>query len=121
MRVTVTTGRSAYRVGDQPRLTLHISNAGPVPCVRDVSRRLRSIEVRSGTKILWSSSYCYTVSTDEIRTLAPGESLAYSVVWAGRTAAPGCPAHRTTVPAGHYHLVGRLGTVTGPPTPLVLG
>jgi hypothetical protein len=120
LRVTVTTGQRTYRVGDQPLFTLHIANAGPVPCVRDVSRQLRSIEVRSGRAILWSSGYCYTLHTNEIRTLRPGRSLAYSVAWAGRTSAPGCPAHRTTVPAGRYELIGRLATVTGPATPLIL-
>jgi hypothetical protein len=118
----VTTRRPSYQVGDQPLLTLHIVNAGAVPCVRDVSRQLRSIELfaANGRTILWSSSYCYTVHTDEVRTLQPDESLAYSVAWAGRTAAPGCPPNRTTVPAGRYELAGRLGTLTGPRTPLTL-
>jgi hypothetical protein len=120
--VTVTSGHPSYQVGDQPVFTLHIANAGAVPCLRDVSRQLRSIELlaANGKTILWSSSYCYTVHTDEIRTLQPKQSLAYSVAWAGRTAAPGCPTNRTTVPAGKYELAGRLGTLIGPRTPLTL-
>jgi hypothetical protein len=109
-------------VGAQPTLTLHITNVGPLTCIRDTSRQLRSIEVLSadGKTRLWSSSDCYTVHTDEKRTLAPKQSVAYSVSWAGRTSAPGCPAARAVVPAGSYRLVGTLGTITGPPTPLTL-
>lgn len=123
MRVTVTSNQPVYQVGDHPKLTLHIANGGPVPCVRDVSRQFRSIEIRSadGGTTLWSSSDCYTFTSHEIPTLQPNESLSYSVVWAGRTDAPGCPtAHRTTVPAGKYELVGKLGTITGPPTALTI-
>lgn len=122
VRVTVTSDRPAYRVGAHPVLTLHVVNTGPVACVRDVSHQSRTIEVlRAGsTTPVWASDDCYSITTHELRTLPPGKSLDYSVTWAGRTAAPGCPAHRTTVPAGTYELVGRLGNLTGSPTPLTL-
>lgn len=122
IRVTVTSDRPAYPVGAHPVLTLHVVNTGPVACVRDVSHQLRTIEVlrAGGTTPVWASDDCYSITTHEIRTLPPGRSLDYSVTWAGRTAAPGCAAHRTTVPAGTYELVGRLGDLTGSPTPLTL-
>jgi hypothetical protein len=122
LRVTATAGQPVYQVGDHPRLTLRIANGGPVACVRDVSRQFRSISVLSadGRTTLWSSSYCYTVPSHEIRTLQPNQGVTYAVTWFGRTAAPGCPVHRTTVPAGRYELVGRLGAVTSPPTILTI-
>lgn len=122
MRVTATAAQPVYQVGDHPRLTLRIANGGGVPCVRDVSRQFRSISLLSadGRTTLWSSSYCYAVPTHEILTLQPGQAVAYAITWAGRTAAPGCPVHRTTVPAGKYELVGRLGSVTSPPTVLTI-
>jgi hypothetical protein len=120
--LTVTSGQPSYSVGQHPLLTLHIANAGPVACVRDVSRQFRSIVLMSadGKTRLWSSSDCYSVTTDEVRTLAPGQSLGYSVAWAGRTSAPGCPAGRIAVPAGTYRLVGELGSLSGPPATLSL-
>jgi hypothetical protein len=121
MRVTVTTTQPIYQVGDHIPMTLHIANAGPVPCIRDVSRQFRSILLRTADgATLWSSSYCYTVSTHEIRLLQPNQSLSYGIVWPGRTAAPGCPVHRTAVGAGQYALVGLLGDITGPPTPVTI-
>ena len=122
MQIAVTAAQPNYLVGQRPFLTLHITNAGPVACVRDVSRQYRAILLMSadGKTRLWSSSDCYSVTTNEVRTLQPGQGLAYSVAWAGRTSAPGCPAGRTTVPAGTYELVGQLGSLTGQPTQLTL-
>lgn len=122
MRVTVTSDQPGYPVGGHPVLTLHIANVGPVACVRDVSHQLRSIEILAagGTTPVWMSSDCYALTTHEVPTLAPGQSLAFSVTWAGRTAAPGCPSNRTTVPAGNYEIVGKLGNLTSPPTPFTL-
>lgn len=122
IRVTVTTPRPAYRVGQRPGLTLLVTNVGAVPCFRDVSHQLRSVVLRTtGGVRLWSSSDCYSLTTHEIPTLAPNQTLSYGVVWYGRTSAPGCPVKRTTVPAGQYELVGQLGNLVGAPTPLTLG
>ncbi|HEX3590430.1 MAG TPA: hypothetical protein VHV74_12435 [Pseudonocardiaceae bacterium] len=122
MSVTVTTGQPSYPSGSRPVLTLHIANAGKVSCVRDVSHQLRSIEVLAvgNPKPVWMSSYCYALNTHEIHTFKPGESLSYTIQWAGRTAAPGCPVQRTTLPAGKYEVIGRLGSLAGRPTPLTL-
>jgi hypothetical protein len=121
IRLTVTTPRPAYRVGQRPGLTLHITNAGPVPCFRDVSHQLRSVLLLTSNGVrLWSSSDCYSLTTHEVPTLAPNQTLSYGVVWYGRTTAPGCPARRAVVPAGQYELVGQLGSLTGAPTPLTL-
>lgn len=122
IRVTVTTPKSVYEVGDQPVLTLHIANAGAVACLRNVSHQLRSIEIIPvhGRKPLWDSSYCYQARSDEVRLLQPGQSVSYSVRWAGRTAAPGCPVSRTMLPAGTYDAVGILGSIKGPRTHITL-
>lgn len=122
IRLTVTTPRPAYRVGQRPGLTLHITNAGAVPCFRDVSHQLRSVLLLTTNGVrLWSSSDCYALTTHEIPTMAPNQTLSYGVVWYGRTSAPGCPVKRATVPAGQYELIGQLGSLVGAPTPLTLG
>jgi hypothetical protein len=122
IRVTATSEQPGYLVGEHPVLILHIANGGPVPCVRDISHQYRSVLVLSadGKTRLWSSSDCYQLTTNEIRTLQPNESLTYGVAWGGRTSAPGCPVHRATVGAGTYQLVGQLGSITGPPAILTL-
>jgi hypothetical protein len=121
VKVAATPDVASYPVGAKPLLRLAVTNAGPVPCTRDVSRKLREILVlgADGTR-LWSSNDCYGPPEQDIRVLAPNAPVAFSVNWAGRTSAPGCPVDRTTVPAGTYQVVGKLGALVGAPTPLTL-
>ncbi|MCT2582565.1 hypothetical protein [Actinophytocola gossypii] len=112
----------SYRVGERPLLHLLVLNAGKVPCTRDVSHNLRELLVHSadGKKRLWSSNDCYQEPGTDQRVLEPGKPLTFELRWAGRTSAPGCPVDRTRVPAGTYRVVGKLGALTGAPTPLRL-
>ncbi|GAB1514858.1 hypothetical protein JCM33774_69000 [Actinophytocola sp. KF-1] len=121
VKVVATPDVPSYPVGARPLLKLRIVNAGAVPCTRDLNRKLREILVldADGTR-LWSSLDCYGPPEPDVRVLAPAKVVEFSVNWAGRTSAPGCPVDRETVPAGKYQVVGRLGPLTGPPTPLTL-
>jgi len=121
MKVTATPDQPSYPVGAKPLLRLEITNVGPAPCARDVSRKLREILVLAadGTR-LWSSNDCYGPPEQDVRVLAPNQPLAFSLNWAGRTSAPGCPVDRAAVPAGTYQVVGKLGGLVGAPTPISL-
>ncbi|MGH3759744.1 hypothetical protein [Actinophytocola sp.] len=122
IRVVAQPGAPAYRMGERPLLRLLVVNVGEVPCTRDVSRKLREllITTANGGKRLWSSNDCYAPAGVEKRTLAPGEPLRFSLNWAGRTSAPGCPVERTRVEPGRYRVIGKLGDLTGPPAFLTL-
>jgi hypothetical protein len=121
-QITATAGQSSYPVGAHPVFTLHITNTGPVACARDVSHQFRSLIVvpLGGTAPLWSSTDCYSLVTHEVPVLAPGQAVTYNIAWAGRTSAPGCPARRSSVPAGEYALIGKLGNLSSVPTPFTL-
>jgi hypothetical protein len=120
--LTATTDRPSYPVGRRPVFTLHIRNTGTVACTRDVSRPVRDLVVvpAGSTAPLWSDTDCYAVPSHDIPTLAPGQEITYTVTWAGRTSAPGCPAHRTTVGAGQYALIAKLGPLSSAPAPFTL-
>jgi len=115
-------GKPEYRVGEETEFRLVVANTGPVPCFRDLDSALQEVLLfgAGGQDRLWSSNDCYTRGSDTVRTLAPGEQVVFSVVWGGRTSAPGCPVERETVPAGDYQLVVRLGALTSPPAPFRL-
>lgn len=121
-KVDARTEAPSYRVGQQPVLTLIVSNVGPVPCTRDVSRQLRELVVTSadGASRLWSSNDCFAPPGADVQLLQPQQSLFFSLNWAGRTSAPGCPAERTTVLAGSYRVVGKLGPLVGSWVPLTI-
>lgn len=116
------TDKPAYQVGERPVFRLVVTNTGIAPCVRDLAAALQEMAVLSadGAIRLWSSNDCAPGDRDEVRTLAPGEQMTFSISWAGRTSAPGCPEERQTVPAGEYQLVTRLDTVTSAPAPFRL-
>jgi hypothetical protein len=122
MQVAVELGAPQYKVGQRPVLRLVVVNAGQVPCTRDISRGLREVVVTSadGASRIWSSNDCYQFNQPDARIMQAGERLAFEVKWAGRTSAPGCPSKRTTVKAGTYSVVGKLGPLTSQPVPVVL-
>jgi hypothetical protein len=123
MQLAVELGAPQYKVGQRPELKLVVTNAGQVPCTREISRSLREILVTSqdgGTR-LWSSNDCSRSNLPpESQIMQPGERLGYDVRWAGRTSAPSCPVKRTTVQAGTYAVIGKLGALTSPAVPIVL-
>ncbi len=119
--VSAETEQPSFRVGSHPQFRLLIANTSALACLRDVSRSIRELIMTApdGTRV-WSSNDCYSPPGEEIRLIQPGERLLFTVTWAGRTSAPGCPTRRRAVPAGSYLLTGKLGAVTGAPVPLEL-
>jgi hypothetical protein len=114
--------KPSYVVGQRPLLRLIIANSGQVACLREVSRTLRELVVTTadGAGRVWSSNDCFSPPGVDSRLIQPGEQLTFTVSWAGRTSAPGCPSGRQVVPAGSYLVTGKLGALAGAPVPLVL-
>jgi hypothetical protein len=108
-------------VGGKPTLELVAANASPVPCVRALDKELQEIVLLDGGgNRLWGSNDCFPESSDDVRTLQPGEAVAFPLVWGGLTSQPGCAGERTTPPPGEYVLRGRLDTKTSADAPFVL-
>jgi hypothetical protein len=110
--------RPEHRVGERPLLRLVVTNTSGQPCVRDLDSARQEIVVwnRDQSAKLWSSNDCTNAASSDLRTLVPGQPVAFSVTWAGRTSTPGCAAPRTVVPAGSYRVLTRLDGIISPPT-----
>lgn len=108
---------ATHRVGERPVLRLTVTNTSAEPCVRDLDPGRQEIVVwgLDGTR-LWSSNDCSPVHRVDLRTLVPGQPVAFAVSWVGRTSAPGCVGQRTTVPAGNYNLLTRVDDDISPAT-----
>jgi hypothetical protein len=119
--VTAEIDRPEHRVGERPLLRLVVTNTSDQPCVRDLDPVRMEIVVWSadGAERLWSSNDCSNAAGMDLRTLVPGQPVASSVRWAGRTSAPGCPVERSTVPAGQYRVMSRVDDVISAPTPFL--
>jgi hypothetical protein len=121
LRVVASPSAASYRVGAQPLLYLGVVNDGKVTCTRDVSRRLRELVITTADgKRLWSSNDCFRPEGHDVRTLAPGKPIRFSLNWAGRTSAPGCPEPREIVKPGTYAVYAKLATIKGPAARLTL-
>jgi hypothetical protein len=122
IQVVAEPAQPSFPVGARPLLRLIIVNTGTLACTRDVSRSTRELVITSADRAtrLWSSNDCYSPPGVDSRLLQPGERLTFTVNWAGRTSAPGCPSRRRTVPTGSYLLTPRLGPISGAPVPFQL-
>jgi hypothetical protein len=110
-----------HRVGERPTLRLVVVNISDQPCVRDLDGARQEIVVWSGDGVdrLWSSNDCVNPETVDLRTLVPGQPVAFSVRWAGRTSTPGCAEERVVVPAGAYRVLTRVDDVISAPAPFL--
>jgi hypothetical protein len=107
--------------GSKPTFELVVTNASSVPCVRALDKGLQELVLldAAGTRV-WGSNDCFPEASSDTRTLAPGEVVAFPVVWGGLTSEPTCTAARTPPPPGNYVLRGRLDTKTSTDTALTI-
>lgn len=93
-----------------------VTNTGTEQCRRDVSGTAQVFTVfgADGTR-LWSTADCFPGQGTDVRELAPGQTLKYTVKWSGTTSAPGCTGERTPLAPGGYTLIAQLGALSSPP------
>lgn len=111
-----------YAAGSKPRLGLNVSNISAVACIRDLDVALQTygLFAADGTR-LWGSRDCYpdpSVPTPQL--LQPGQVVAFSVIWSGKTSEPTCSVQRQILGPGSYVLRGYLGNILSPDAVLVL-
>ena len=108
-------------LGSKPTFELLVVNVSDVPCVRTLDKGLQELLLLDGAGArVWGSNDCFPEASTDSRTLAPGETVAFPVLWGGLTSEPTCTAARAAPPAGAYLLRGRLDTKTSADVPLTL-
>ncbi|MFF2371858.1 hypothetical protein [Agromyces sp. NPDC058110] len=103
------TDKSVYEAGEQPQLTVTITNTGRNICVLNAGTAAQVFTITSGDEQYWVSTDCQTEPVDAEVSLTPGTpvSSAAPIVWDRTRSAPDtCDGARETVPAGgaSYHL-----------------
>jgi len=113
LQVQAVVGKSQYKVGDQPVLTLQVTNSGKVPCVQDVADPQIVLRVYNGASRVWGSHDCQVTPGVTERILPVGKPIGFSLTWSGLTAQPGCAGTRQRVGAGTYTLYAALAGENG--------
>lgn len=107
IQVLATTDKKSYVRGEQPILTLEITNVGTVPCTRDVGPKANSLTITSGGYHVWSSDDCGAGTKSKIVTLKPNKPVATSLKWDGMTSQKGCTPGSTRAKPGRYQVTGK--------------
>jgi len=115
--VTAITAAPSFAAGSQPNLGMVVTNTGTAACQQDVSgtQQVYTVAAADGSRV-WSTTDCFPGEGTEVRELAPGQTVQYTIKWSGTSSAPGCVGDRTVVPAGDYTVVAQLGALSSPPT-----
>ncbi|BDD80847.1 hypothetical protein TPB0596_06100 [Tsukamurella pulmonis] len=115
--VVVGADKATYTLGEQPTFEATVTNAGSVPCSRDIGTGQQQLIVLTldGSKQLWSNFDCTFQPEIKNEVLQPGQQLRYKLQWAGTTSAPGCQAQRVPVAPGAYQIVAQLGAKRSAP------
>lgn len=108
LSLAAVTGQSSYRVGDQPVLSIQVTNSGSAACVVDLADPQIVLSVYNGESRVWGSHDCKVQPGTDDRTLMAGRSVRVSIVWSGLSSQPNCAGTRQRVGAGTYTLYATL-------------
>ena len=107
--VEAVTDKTVYEAGEQPQLSVTITNTGKNTCVLNAGTKAQVFTITSGEEVYWVSTDCQVDPIDAEVSLAPGAPISSSVpiVWdRTRSSVDTCEGARESVPAGgaSYHL-----------------
>lgn len=107
------TDAESYPDGQQPMLSMSITNTGVAPCTFDVGTGAQLYSIVSGADPIWNSKDCQSSPTSTPLVLEPGKAQATQPFpWdRTRSSASTCTSERPTVVAGGatYRLSVELG------------
>lgn len=102
--VEAITDAVTYKPGQEPELSLSVTNTGEKPCVLDVGTSKQVFTISSGKDVYWTSTDCQTDPVDAQVSLKPGKPVSSTtpIVWdRTRSAADTCDVTtREAAPAG---------------------
>ncbi|MGK3647372.1 hypothetical protein [Pseudarthrobacter enclensis] len=114
--VTASTDKAAYGDGENPRLTLKVTNGNTVPCEVNLGTSQMEFLVTSGADRVFSSKDCQAASEDLEKTLAPGASETANFTWQRNRTVEGCQAvaARPGTGGAYYIFTAKLGSKASP-------
>lgn len=107
--VEALTDAATYAQGQNPQLSIRLTNQSDVDCTLNVGTSAQSFTVASGSDIWWRSTDCQTEPSDMIVLLAAGQQVTSSapLTWdRTRSSVDSCQSERPSAAGGGatYHL-----------------
>ncbi|WEO76891.1 hypothetical protein BJQ94_16250 [Cryobacterium sp. SO2] len=125
--VEAITDQSSYDAGDEPELSLSVTNTGTTPCDLNAGTSTQVFTITSGADVYWTSTDCQTDPLDAEVTLEPGVAVTTKtpLVWDRTRSSPEtCEiTDREAVPgegASYYLSVSVGGVASATPTQFLL-
>ena len=100
--VAAITDKDAYAAGEQPLLSLSLTNTGTAPCLFNAGSDVQEYRITSGEDPIWNSRDCQTAPVAADVELAPGVALTTAPFAWDRTRSDSatCTGERPQVTAG---------------------
>ncbi len=108
LALAAVTNHPSYTVGDQPVLSIQVTNKGSLACVVDLADPQIVMRVYNGESRVWGSHDCEIQPGTKDRTLMAGTTVKVSIIWSGLSSQPKCAGTRERVGAGTYTLYASL-------------
>lgn len=114
--VSASTDKPAYGPGENPMLTLKVTNGGTVPCEVNIGTSQMEFLVTSGSDRIFSSKDCQASSEDLVKVIGPGASETANFPWNRTRSADGCKAVAAAPGGGgaYYIFTAKLGSRASP-------
>ncbi len=111
--ITAATDKSLYGPGENPQITLTVTNKGAAACTINAGTAQQEYLITSGAELYWNSKDCQSDPVDAPVVLQPNTPVSTApLTWERVRSSPStCEGDRTPVPAGgaSYHLNINLG------------
>jgi cytoskeletal protein RodZ len=113
--VEAVTDQDTYAAGQNPQLSIRLTNNGPSDCTLNVGTSAQAFTIVSGSDVWWRSTDCQTEPSDMVVLLAAGQSVssAAPLTWDRTRSSVGTcgEAARQNAPGGgaSYHLSVEIG------------
>lgn len=107
--VTASTDQPSYAAGQNPVLSMKITNGGPAPCQVNVGTSQMDFLVMSGDDRIFSSKDCQAKGEDLVKQIDPGKSETANFPWQRNRTAEGCGVVAAKPGGGTYTFKAILG------------
>ncbi|MHC6218831.1 hypothetical protein [Arthrobacter sp. MMS24-S77] len=107
--VTASTDQPAYAAGQNPVLSMKITNGGAAPCQVNVGTSQMEFLVMSGDDRIFSSKDCQAKGEDLVKQIDPGKSETANFPWQRNRTSEGCGVVSAKPANGTYTFKAVLG------------